>query len=256
MSAFFRHPKLVGLTFLLATCSILYELTIAHTMSMLAANTVVWYSITIGLYLVGMGVGALVAGKLPKTFDRRRSLAGVELTLCALGAASVAILHFAHMTYAYNSLEDQPSSTMLFFGSAFVLTLLVGVLTGMELPLLIGWAKEEDIRAGTTNGTPAVSLILGYDYFGSLVGALIFPLYLLTHFEMITIAFGVAFINLIAAIGLISTSFRKSAISYAQAAIGLLAAAVLANSCLKNSEIGQYFVQKYYHSKVHLLPME
>ena len=48
---------------MLAACSLLYELLIAQTLATLAANTVVWYSVTIGVYLAAMGVGAMSASQ-------------------------------------------------------------------------------------------------------------------------------------------------------------------------------------------------
>jgi spermidine synthase len=42
----------------------LYELLIAETLSTVAANTVVWYSLTIGLYLLSMGYGSLLFEKV------------------------------------------------------------------------------------------------------------------------------------------------------------------------------------------------
>ena len=53
-------PVVYATALVLAACSLLYELLIAQTLSILAANTVVWYSVTIGVYLASMGLGALI----------------------------------------------------------------------------------------------------------------------------------------------------------------------------------------------------
>ncbi len=60
-------PTLVyAAALVLAACSLLYELLIAQTLAMLAANTVVWYSVTIGIYLAAMGLA--FAPGLPPPF--------------------------------------------------------------------------------------------------------------------------------------------------------------------------------------------
>ena len=45
---------------ILSACSLVYELLIAQSMAMLAANMVVWYSLTVGIYLAAMGLGAFL----------------------------------------------------------------------------------------------------------------------------------------------------------------------------------------------------
>ena len=50
------------LALVLAACSILYELLAAQTLSLLAANTVIWYSLVVGLFLASMGIGAFISG--------------------------------------------------------------------------------------------------------------------------------------------------------------------------------------------------
>ena len=50
--------ELLTITVIVSACSLLYELLIAQTLSLLAGNTVVWYSLTVGAYLGAMGLGA------------------------------------------------------------------------------------------------------------------------------------------------------------------------------------------------------
>ncbi len=45
-----------AIALILSACSLLYELLIAQTLSLLAGNTVVWYSLTVGTYLGAMGI--------------------------------------------------------------------------------------------------------------------------------------------------------------------------------------------------------
>ena len=50
------------LSFILSACSLLYELLIAQTLTLIARNMVIWYSLTVGTYLAAMGVGAILYG--------------------------------------------------------------------------------------------------------------------------------------------------------------------------------------------------
>ena len=52
-------------TFVLAFCSIVYELLLGQSLSAFLGNTVLRYSVTIGLYMLSMGIGSLLAeGKI------------------------------------------------------------------------------------------------------------------------------------------------------------------------------------------------
>ena len=52
---------LYGLTFLLAFCSIVYELLLGQALAAFLGNTVLRYSVTIGLFLLAKGIGAWLA---------------------------------------------------------------------------------------------------------------------------------------------------------------------------------------------------
>ena len=82
-------------TLILAACSLLYELLIAQALATFAANTVTWYSVTVGLYLAGMGLGALLHDQNP-TDNLWTRFFKVEIALSAAGAIAVPLLHFSH----------------------------------------------------------------------------------------------------------------------------------------------------------------
>ena len=67
--------------FILAYCSIVYELTMAQSLSAFLGDTVLRYSTTIGLYLASMGIGAfLCRGGLFR--NPAYSLVKIEIMLC------------------------------------------------------------------------------------------------------------------------------------------------------------------------------
>ena len=73
-------------------------------------------------------------------------------------------------------------SNIFFFGTAFGLTIIIGVLSGFELPLLIDLGNEASKEQRVTNR------VLASDYMGSLLGGLSFPLLLLPVLSLLLIA--------------------------------------------------------------------
>lgn len=136
--------ELLAITLIVSACSLLYELLIAQTFSLLAGNTVVWYSLTVGAYLGAMGLGAILfrprAGR-----SAWGSLFKVELLLSLLGAGAVLLIQLAHSVHLFLSPTPDGGSLFVFFGVSLTMTLLVGLLSGIELPLLsYGQIQPED----------------------------------------------------------------------------------------------------------------
>ncbi len=229
------------LSLVLSACSLLYELLIAQTLSLIAGNMVIWYSLTVGIYLAAMGVGAILYGSPSKARDWNR-LYRVEIMLSLIGASSVLLLNFAHSLYLY--LETSPAAealgTFVFFGFSFMLTFLIGILTGMELPLLINLGNEVAAGGNVTNR------VLGWDYIGSLAGGVLFPLYMVPFFALHTIGFMIAGLNLLVAI-FILRRFLAPAPGTALKTLGSAAfGAVLAFAYFSGPQIEQFFLKKYY----------
>jgi len=129
---------LYSMTFFLAACSILYELLLAQTISSLLSQSVIWYSLTIGFYLGAMGLGALSIEKLHSEKQDWQTLFHVEIFLSVLGAASVMIIYLAHIVLGYAWLRNDLFNGLGFFLAIFfLLVILIGFLTGLELPLFI-----------------------------------------------------------------------------------------------------------------------
>jgi spermidine synthase len=227
----------------LAACSILYELVAAQTLALLCANTVVWYSLTVGVFLAAMGAGSLWSGRLGRARSAWHALFWVELGLIALGAAIYPALHVGHVLFTYLTMEG-PSlgGKLIFFGGAFALVAGVGVLTGVELPLLIRIARARSADDTTAN------TVLGLDYLGSLLGAVLFPVVLLPRLSLLAIGCGTAFVNLAVAatvLGILARGERagRARRGVVTAAVGVALVAVAANA----PRIQQYLLRKYYY---------
>ncbi len=239
-------------TFLLAACSILYELLIAHALSLLAANTVVWYSVTVGLFLLGMGLGSFVSDYLGKKNGPKNSLVTVELLLSLLGILAVPIVHFGHTIYLYAYVWNYGGlGIVAFYGSAFLTTLIIGFLTGIELPLLMRIHDEEDAAVEEVNENDGIrasaSTLLGIDYLGSLIGALAFPMVLLPHFELLTIGFTVCFINIAVATFFLASAFRPRFLHVCKGAVTAALVLLSVTAIIGRKDIEQYFLKRFYY---------
>ncbi len=170
---------LYGTTIVVAFCSILYELLLAQTLTVLFGGSVLRYSITIGLYLFSLGVGTLsfsyFKGGALRLFVR------TELWLSLIGASAVGFLLMVSVW--------QFHFPVLVFVFAHLLILLIGFLSGLEIPLLVALAQREHF-----------SQILSVDYLGALVGSVLFGVYLHSHVGLVSTSIWVGIINYLIAL--------------------------------------------------------
>lgn len=150
---------LVYAVFVAGLCSIVYELLVATTVSYFQGDAVRAFSLTIGLYMAAMGLGAYLSKYLIK--DLLSYFVAAEVALGFLGAASIPCLYFSF------------SHTDAFEGVWVSFTVLIGLLIGLEIPLLTRILQGyETLRVN-------IAHILSLDYFGALIATVAFPLLLL-----------------------------------------------------------------------------
>ena len=236
-----------AIAIILSGCSLLYELLIAQTLGFLAANTVVWYSLTVGIYLGAMGIGALLYEKRSGK-DAWSELFRLEIKLCIVGALAVPFIHLAHIAFLHFDTHGSAQiGIFVFFVSSFAAIFTVGLLTGIELPLLMRLGNLVSKDRHVTNR------VLGFDYIGALAGGVIFPLVLVPHLELLTIGLVTATVNFVVALFV----FYRSLFTRGKAALkthvsGRLMAGLLAMvaafqiNYASLSIIEQYFLKKYY----------
>ncbi|MCD4780734.1 MAG: methyltransferase [Candidatus Omnitrophica bacterium] len=238
----YHYSIILSMTFVLAACSLLYELLLAQTISFLASHTVMWYSLTIGIYIAAMGWGAFWCERVVGRFEQSVLLLRVEFALCALGSLSVCVIYFFHLWASYFWINGIMVGlyAIPFFLAYLFFVVSIGVLSGWEFPLLMKMAQDikDDERV--------VNKILAMDYFGSLTAGLIFPLVLLPHCELITIGFITALINLLIA-GLIYFCYAKPHLKkfYGRLLAGL--GLFLLFCFIRLDAVHQYFLQKFYY---------
>jgi spermidine synthase len=145
---------LLAIVLVIATTALVYELSIAAMASYLLGDSVRQFSLVIGAYLSALGIGAY----LSRYVDRRLATAfvDVELSAAVVGGLSVPCLLVA---FAY---------TRAFELVLFAVVLGVGVLVGLELPLLMRILERR------SSFKELVARALTFDYAGALVGSLAF----------------------------------------------------------------------------------
>ncbi len=147
--------------FIAGLCSIIYELLISTTSSYFLGDSIKQFSITIGVYMAAMGVGSFLS-RLFKG-DLLLQFIGVEIVLGLIGGSSVPILYFIFANSDYWG----------FMSVMILLIVLIGILTGLEIPLLARIMKEYyPLKINLSN-------VLSLDYMGALLATLLFPFFLL-----------------------------------------------------------------------------
>jgi len=239
-----KHLPIYAITFVAAAVSIIYELLIAQTISLFLGNTVIWYSLIIGVYLGALGVGAILYDRFLKKRSAWISLLWVEIFLSIVGGVAVLTINAASVLFNYFTLEGPLwVGVVLFAASSLFVTTAVGFLSGFELPLLIRLGARESKHTKPTNK------ILASDYIGTLAGATLFPLLLLPHLSVITIGFLAALVNMAIVIGILIYLLREKKKIRARAILGFIIGALLllVTGVLERQNVEQYFLQKQYY---------
>ncbi len=187
-----------AMTLIVAFCSIVYELMLAQCLSIILGNTVLRYSLTIGLYLFSLGMGALAfafwrRGRVPEL------LLGIELVLATFGLC-LPFLILGGDQFLRQSLSSYTSSPISWLPSwvfMHAVIVIVGLLSGAELPILMDLGREE-------GGADAAQRVLAIDYVGTFVGALAFPLLIYENLGLVAGAALVGGLNAGAALMVLS----------------------------------------------------
>jgi spermidine synthase len=230
-------------TFILAACSLIYELLLAQTVSYFLESKPVCYSVILGLYLAALGFGALSASTRGQEQDNWKRLLKVEWRLSFWGGVAVAVIYIAHFFYALVSVfVATPPGVILFISIVAALIIGIGYLSGLEIPLLI------KIGGFVSGNKKVTNRILGLDYFGSLAGGLVFPLVLMSHFDLLAIGFMTALLNLFVA-GMIDCAVlrREERIPGRPLIPIILLAVVYILGLRYERDIQQFFLKMYYH---------
>ena len=168
--------------FVVAACGLVYELAAGALASYLLGDSILQFSTVIGTYLFAMGIGSY----LSRFFERQliAHFLRIELLVGVVGGLMPAALFALHAT-----------ATPSFRFALYAMVLLVGVLVGLEIPLVMRILQGQlqgDRTAPSDHNNSAkhglknlVSQVLTFDYLGALAVSIAFPLLLVPHLGLI-----------------------------------------------------------------------
>ena len=155
---------LLASVFIVAACGLVYELAAGTLASYLLGDSILQFSTVIGTYLFAMGIGSWLS-----RFVERQLVAQflqVELLVGLIGGLMPAAL-FAL----------QSAATPSFRFALYALVLAVGILVGLEIPLVMRILRRYAGRQSGHGGLKTlVSQVLTFDYLGALAVSIAFPL--------------------------------------------------------------------------------
>ena len=172
-----------------ALCGIVYQLIIGAIASYLLGNSVLQFSLTVGVFMFAMGIGSLLSRYLGD--DLLRYFIWTEIAIALVGGASGIALFMAF-----------PFARALFEFVMYGTILVIGTLVGLEIPVLTSLlARSKSIRQ-------SISEVMTLDYVGALFGSMLFPLLLLPSIGLIRSSFAIGLMNI--GVALISVvAFRR-----------------------------------------------
>lgn len=177
-----RSTRILLLTsvFVIATCGLIYELIAGTLASYLLGDSVTQFSTIIGAYLFAMGIGSWLSRFVER--GEARLFVQVQLLIGLFGGSSAALLFalFPHVG--------------LFRIPLFAVVGLIGILVGLEIPLLLRLLKDR------LEFKDLVARVFTFDYIGALLASLLFPLVLVPHLGLVRSSFFFGILNVLVAL--------------------------------------------------------
>ncbi len=190
----------------IATCGLVYELIAGTAASYLLGDSVTQFSTVIGCYLFAMGIGSWLS-----RFVTRNLLlvfVQVEIIVGLVGGFSAALL-FALFEYV-----------AAFRVLLYSLVGIIGVLVGVEIPLLLRLLKDK------FEFSELVARVFTFDYIGALLASILFPLVLVPQLGLIRTALLFGMFNVLIALWMLLLFGRE--LPWARSLRALAIAAILA----------------------------
>lgn len=179
-----RAPVVLITVLAIATAGLVYELLAGAIATTVLGNSLRQYSVTIGVYLFAMGLGAYASKYIDDRIAER--FIDVEYATALVGGTQGMLL-FA----AYGRAE---AFEVLLYGTLIV----VGALVGLEVPLLMR-ILQRDLEL-----KDLVAKVLAFDYLGALLGSLVFSVVLVEQLHVPLERIGIIFGLLNCGVGIVA----------------------------------------------------
>lgn len=160
---------------MVAACAITYQLLIGTLSSYLLGNSVLHFSLTIGVFMFAMGAGAYLTRFLHTQLFAW--FIAIEIALGLVGGSSALLLYLAY------------TASETYYVMHFTVTFFIGLLVGMELPLVTRLLRDcQPLK-------DAVAHAFSVDYIGALLASVLFPLVALPYLGVMRTAVGTGLLN-------------------------------------------------------------
>lgn len=223
-----NHSRTIFLfSFLLAFCSLFYELVFAQLLSVCIGGTKIQYLITISLFTSALGLGSLCFNYFRGKIETNNLFFRIEILLTLMG--SVGPFFIAWLLQAKSEAAFIIGMKVTF---SYFFIFVIGFLSGFELPCLFSLLDESHGK------------IMAWDYMGMLMASILFPFVFLPYLGTAASTLFVANINIIALIWL-RPDMKKSARLTSYAINGFLFASII----YFRSDLNQILTNLYLESK-------
>ncbi len=179
-----RTPAVYLTVLVIATCGLVYELVAGTLASYVLGDSVTQFSTVIGAYLSAMGIGSWLSGYLQRGIAFR--FVQVEFAVALIGGLSAPALFLA-----FGAAPD------LFRLVLYGLVLVIGILVGLEIPLVLRLLKD------VVEFKDLVARVLAVDYLGALFASVLFPIVMVPELGLVRTSVLLGLLN--AVVGLWST---------------------------------------------------
>jgi len=218
---------------IVSICGIIFEVLFGAAGSYILGDGVKQYTLVISLFLTGMGIGASLSERVTRNLII--SFIWIELTIGLIGGFST-FLFFGVTAF----LPDGTDAIFL-----YSITLIIGALTGLELPILIRKANEIGVTL-----SKSTARVLFSDYAGGLIGGLLFVFYLRPEFGLVKTAFIVGLINVGVALWVLYYFKKEIQRFRVHLVAGISLFIVLLSGVFWGEEVAFTFEQKLYRDPI------
>jgi spermidine synthase len=162
-------------------CGMVAEFSVGTTVSYLLGNSIAAYTVSISVFMLAMGIGAIVSRQFPEG----RELQMFLFIECALSVAAAGSTIFI----------TQAARLGLAWVATVAISLLIGMLIGFEIPLLSRFNEQRKIVLKDN-----LAMVFGADYIGSFVAGMSYAWLLLPTFGTVLTPVFSGAINLVLAV--------------------------------------------------------
>ncbi len=190
-----RRSVLFGLFFLSGAAALVYQTAWHRLLGLFAGADTIAAALVVGAFLLGLGIGSLVAGILADRLSRRAAL--LAFALCEVGIAAFAVASpWLYYDVIYRELLPLAASRGVIFAVVFAGLLWPTFLMGCSLPFL-----SKAVVSEIAGSAKLIGWLYGLNTLGAGVGAFVGGWYLIGTFGFDKAIQVGAALNLVVAVG-------------------------------------------------------